>query len=119
MQVLIDGVEFSDCVAAGGLKWSRNDIDGPNAGRNKAGTMIRDRITTKMRCDWKARPLPDARHRSLMRAILPEYISITYNDPVYGRGSRVMYVSNATAEHLMTRGGEDWWHNTQFASIER
>ena len=43
MRILIDGTDITDFIAYQGLKVTRSDIDGPNAGRNLAGTMLRDR----------------------------------------------------------------------------
>ncbi len=120
MAFLIDGVDYTDTIAAGGLKWQRNDIDGPNAGRNKSGTMIRDRIATKMRTDWKCRPLPGPRNRQLLQALTPEFVTVTYDDPQDGAATRVMYANNLTSEFLMRRpDGTDWWQNTQFPLVER
>ena len=120
MAFLIDGVDFTDTIAAGGLKWQRNDIDGPNAGRNKRGNMIRDRIATKMRTDWQCRPLRADRNRQLLQALMPEFVSATYDDPQDGTVNRVMYANNITSEFLMRRrDGTEWWHNTQFPLIER
>ena len=120
MAYLINGVDFTDTVAVGGFKWKRNDVEGPNAGRNKAGNMIRDRIAIKMRYDVQSRPLRSDRNRQLLRALLPEFVTITMDDPQDGAVSRVMYCNNPTTEHLMKkRNGDDWWHNTNYPLIER
>ena len=120
MQILIDGNDVSDVIAFRGVKWSRNDIDGPNAGRNMAGTMIRDRVATKMRLDCKCRPLRSDRHSEVMNMLMPEFVSVTYDDPVQGVSSRVMYSNNITSEFCMRKNdGTEYWHNTQFPLIER
>ena len=43
----IDGVDFSKWVTAEGLKVTRADSDGPNAGRKLDAYMYRDRVATK------------------------------------------------------------------------
>ena len=37
MTFTIDGVNILPYIAHRGLKWSRQDVDGPDAGRNLAG----------------------------------------------------------------------------------
>ena len=46
MRVYIDGTDITNLIAYQGLKIGRHDVDGPNAGRNLAGTMIRRTQTT-------------------------------------------------------------------------
>lgn len=120
MQVSINGTDITDYIAYQGVKWSRNDIDGPNAGRNLAGTMIRDRVTTKIRMDITCRPLLKSEHNILLNLILPEYVTVTYDDPMYGRTSKIMYSNNNDSEHcILKSSGQEWWHNITFPLIER
>ena len=44
-------VPVEKLIGFGGVKCSRNDVDGPNAGRNMQGDMIRDRVAIKHRWD--------------------------------------------------------------------
>ena len=39
----INGTDITPYIANGGLQYTRNDLDGPNAGRALDGTMYRDR----------------------------------------------------------------------------
>jgi len=39
------------------IKWSENDLDGPNAGRTLDGKMHRDKVTSKRRADIKLMPV--------------------------------------------------------------
>ena len=47
----VDGVNIVPYVAYQGIKWQRNDIDGPNAGRMLDTNMRRNRLGTKIRLD--------------------------------------------------------------------
>ena len=83
MLVEIDGVDITHYIAFGGLKWSRNDIDAQNAGRALDGTMIRDRVATKIRLDITCRPLKAEELSQLLNLIQEflrhEDISVTLN----------------------------------------
>ena len=120
MQVVIDGNDITDLIAFQGVKWSRNDVDGPNVGRNLAGSMIRDRVATKIRLDITCRPLDGEEHMMLLNLILPEYVSVQYDDPMYGHVSKVMYSNNNSSNYCIRReSGKELWHDISFPLIER
>jgi len=119
MQIIIDGTDITSLIAYRGVKWSRNDIDGPNAGRNMAGTMIRDRVTTKMRLDVTCHPLTDEHHTMLMRLLMPEFVTVSYFDPVDGQVSKVMYANNNSSGYLMVKNGTEYWEEVTFPLVER
>lgn len=119
MRINIDGTDITDYIKLNGVKWSRNDVDGPNAGRNLSGTMIRDRIATKIRLDVSCRPLTDTEHRTLLNLLLPESVTVNYEDPMLGTISKVMYANNHNSEYLFgDEKGAEWWHNVSFPLIE-
>ena len=95
--VEIDGQDFTSCIAEDGFSWTRNDIDGPNAGRTISGLMIRDRVATKIRLDITCRPLLQSECSALLNAILPEYVTVRYIDPMYGEVTKTMYSNNNPA----------------------
>ena len=78
-------------IATGGVKWQRNDIDSPDTGRAMDGMMYRGRVATKIRLDITCRLLRADELRIVLNAILPEYVSVTYDDPMYGRVTKTMY----------------------------
>lgn len=47
MQVKIGTTDITSLIALGGLTYSRNDLDGPNAGRTLSGDMVRDKVASK------------------------------------------------------------------------
>ena len=120
MRLIIDGIDFTAFVAFSGIKWSRNDIDGPNAGRNLAGSMIRDRVATKVRLDITCVPMDKNAHYVLMDALSPEFVTVEYDDPLMGPVSKVMYANNHNSTYYMEReNGQEIWYNVSFPLIEK
>lgn len=112
-------IDITDFVAYQGLKWQRNDIDGPNAGRNMAGTMIRDRVATKIRLDITCRPLYLNELRTLLNLIQPVTISVRYDDPMMGMREATMYSNNNPAGYCQKYpNGLEYWHGITFPLIE-
>jgi len=104
MRIAINGVDITDYIKYQGVKWSRNDIDGVNAGRNLAGTMIRDRVSTKIRMDITCRPLTWREHQILMNLLMPEFVTVAYTDPLTGSTtSKVMYANNHDSTYTLAK----------------
>ena len=131
--ITIDGTDITNMIAHKGVKWSRNDIDGPNAGRTITGMMVRDRVATKIRLDITCRVMNEDEQNTLLNLILPEFVNVTYEDPQDGLVTRVMYANNNSAEFLLHKSyvipDELWymeaapdieyWHNISFPLVER
>ena len=118
--ITIDGEDITQAIASKGVKWSRNDIDGVNAGRTMSGLMIRDRVATKIRLDITCRPLTMLELRYLMDLIYPEFVQVTYDDPLLGTVTKTMYANNHSAQIYMKKGeNEELWYNVSFPLIER
>ena len=133
--ITIDGVDITPLIAFSGVKWTRNDVDGPNAGRALSGLMIRDRIATKIRLDITCRPMTIEELRPLLNLLLPEFVTVTYDDPMYGVVSKIMYANNNPAEFLMrkeynppdtwwfchseTPPPKEYWYNVTFPLVEQ
>ena len=117
----MNGVDFTQFVAKGGIKWQRNDIDAPNSGRTMDGMMHRGKVTTKIRLDITCRPLDADEAMLVLNTILPEYVSVDYYDPMHGdRGGVTMYSNNNPASFLLARDdGNDLWGGITFPLIER
>ena len=119
-QIRIDNVDITRFIAAGGVKWSRNDVDGPNAGRNINGDMIRDRVGTKIRLDITCRPLRHDEHSMLMQLLMPEFVQVRYDDPVYGVTTKTMYANNHNSTFFRKMpNGTEYWDGVSFPLIER
>ena len=119
MTFLIDGVDISPYVGFRGFKWTRNDIDGPDAGRTMDGRMHRLRVATKIRLDITCRPLKGSEARILLNAIQPEYVNVTYDDPMYGTVTKRMYSNNNPASYMLRKpNGTEWWDGITFPLVE-
>ena len=131
--IKIDGTDITNLVAHKGVKWSRNDIDGPSAGRTISGLMIRDRVATKIRLDITCRVMNSDELNMLLNLIMPEFVQVTYNDPQDGLVTRTMYANNNSAEFLLRKhystpeelwyfvpkSDEELWYNISFPLVER
>ena len=116
----VDGVDLMPYVAHKGMKWSRNDIDAPDAGRTMDGTMMRGRVAIKVTLSITCRPLTQAESEIVLNAILPEYVTVTYTDPMSGVVTKSMYSNNTPASYMMRKpDGTGWWSGITFPLIER
>lgn len=121
ISLTVNGVNMIPYLASkDGLKWSRNDVDGSNAGRTQDGTMYRDRVATKIRLDCSCRPLTAAELSTVLNTIQPVYVSVTYDDPLLGRRTAQFYSNNVPAAFLLEQpNGTAYWGGVSFPLIER
>ena len=120
--ITIDGVDITPYIAHQGVKWSRNDVDGPNAGRTISGLMVRDRVATKIRLDVTCRPLTGSELNTVLNAILPVFVQVTYEDPMYGLVTKTMYANNNPATFFKKKNETDnieYWIDVTFPLVER
>lgn len=117
MTFKIDGVDMLPYIVQNGLKWTRNDIDGDDAGRTMDGTMHRDRITSKVRLDVTCLPLSSEDAAVVLNAIMPEFVTVEYTDPMEGTVKKKMYANNIPATYIDTV--TDKWMGIAFPLIER
>lgn len=120
MTLTVDGVDLTPYIAFNGIKWSRNDVDGPNAGRTMDGTMQRDRVATKIRLDITFHALTDSQLSIVLNALEPEYITVTYTDPMFGERTMEAYSNNHPASVLIQSANGEWlWSDITAPIIER
>lgn len=120
MYVSINGTDITRLIVQDGVKWQRNDIDGPNAGRNlMSARMIRDRRATKIRLDIKCLPLSEDEARQLFELIEPEFVTVQYDDPMYGMTTKIMYSNNIPAQFNTIGDGTNNWKEIEFPLIEQ
>lgn len=120
MYLTIDNVNMIPYIAYGGIKWTRSDIDAPNTGRAMNGLMYRGRVATKIRLDITCRALKQSELQTVLNAILPEYVTVTYDDPMSGRVTKTMYSNNNPAVfQTRKRNGDEYWSGVTFPLIER
>ncbi len=124
MILTINGVNMKPYLANQGVSYTRNDIDGPNAGRALDGTMYRDRVTVKDKWTITCRPLTAEECAIVMQAIYPEYVTVTVTDPrTNSTRTFTAYSNNVPAQYLMRKkkNGKwiDYWTGVSFPLIER
>lgn len=120
MKLVINGIDFIPYIAPQGIKWQRSDVDASNSGRTMDAYMHRGRIATKIRLDITCRPLTATEAQKVLNAILPEYLSVDYYDPMFGYRTGVsMYSNNNPASFLISKEDDDWWSGITFPLIER
>ena len=120
MTFTIDGTDILPYIAYKGLKWSRNDVDGPDAGRTMDGEMQRMRVATKIRLDITCRPLTDTEASTVLTAIMPEYVTVVYSDPQTGTTeTKTMYSNNNPASFLLMKGNVGYWDGITFPLVEK
>ena len=115
-------LDLTPYLAYGGLKWKRTDVDGPGAGRLINGDLIRNRIAVKCRLDCVCRPLTTEEASKVLKAIKPEFVSVTYLDPELGerRYDVTMYSNNIPAQVAhVDESGNVWWTGITFPLIEK
>lgn len=117
-QGFVDVVPY---IAYGGLKWQREDIDGPGAGRDLTGYLRRSRIATKRRLDVTCRPLRSPELQIVLTLVMPEWVTVRYYDPQEGKVvERTMYSNNNPASfEILHPDGTEWWTGVTFPLIEK
>lgn len=119
MTFTIGGVDMLPYIAHGGLKWQRSDVEAPDAGRTLDGVLHRGRVATKIRLDVTCRPLRASEASAVLNAILPEFVTVSYTDPMSGSVTKTMYSNNNPASFLMLKNGVEWWEGISFPLIEQ
>jgi len=121
MTLSINGTDITPYIAYGGVKWQRADVDGPNAGRVLSGDMVRDRRAIKIRWDITCRPLTDAELSTMLTLIQPEFVWLTYSDPVTNSTASGQFYANNFPVQLahITRNGKQYWTGLTFPLIQR
>lgn len=117
----INGVSILPYIAYNGLKWQRSDVDGPNAGRTLDGTMIRDRRAIKIRWDITCKPLTSEELSTVLSLIEPEFVTVTYTNPVTNTtATKQFYSNNFPVQFLLsTETGQELWQGLTFPLIEK
>lgn len=121
MTLTINGVDVTPYAAFGGIKWQREDVDGPNTGRMLDGTLIRDRVATKYRLDVTCRALTLAEASIVLNLIYPVWVTVVYTDPMAGADvTKTMYSNNIPATFAIKQpDGTELWSGIAFPLIER
>ena len=117
---VVNGVSLLPYLAEDGLKWTRFDVEAPDTGRTLDGVMHRGRVASKVRLDVTCRPLTSDQAQIVLRAILPEFVTVRYIDPQDGAVTKTMYSNNIpTICATVHPDGSAIWKGLTFPLIER
>ena len=123
MLLFFDDENFTGYLLAdGGFKVERNDVDGPNAGRETLDAyMWRDYIATKAKISAKCRVLTDSELKKIMSYLSQTYINVSYFDYYLGLRKNVQMTCTQTSCEYMFRksDGTMLWKNFSFNLVER
>ena len=107
--------------AHNGAIFSVQDIDSAETGRNQDGTLMRERVATKVKWQLTFPPLSRAMLASLLNSdIKNPTFSFTYPNPYSATGTitKTCYVGDRTAPMYSMASGMPMWENVSFNVIE-
>lgn len=121
MKLEVNGVDLVPYIVEDGYKVTRADGDSSDAGRTMDYTMHRARIATKFRLDVELKPLLTADAEKVLKALMPEYVDVTYTNPWLGGTQVTIMYSNNNVATIDTSFGDkrDRWQIDAIALIER
>lgn len=118
MEVLvINGHDYSKYVERKGYSWSRNDLDSPNSGRVKNGTMRRTKVAEKRSLKYNLVSIPQPELAQLDTDIRENTYQMTYED-LHGVKTGTFYSSSLSATLAQVSGGKKIWEGALFTATE-
>lgn len=115
----IDGKDFTKMIPESSISWSRNDLDSSKTGRTMNGTMYRRRIAIKRKLGIKCKRMTTEELADLNKALMPQFIKVTYLDPIEGETTKTFYGSSIESTTLYQMDGVTYWEDTSFSLVER
>ena len=110
----INSVDYTDCVAQGGLGWARDDLHKDGSGRSLDGLMHVHRIAQKRVLKIQCRRLTDARAQQLVQFFLINVIGLgiryvlflTIDQPIINLAEKIVpadfFISPSVLGHNIT-----------------
>ena len=102
--------DITPWIAWQGLTFSRNDVDGPNAGRDMTGYMHRGRVASKEKMNIQTVQLTRAQSSKLQTLLFPETIQVRVTPYPRTNEQQVLYMysNNVKTTYVIHReNGED------------
>lgn len=102
--------DITPWIAWQGLTFSRNDVDGPNAGRDMTGYMHRGRVASKEKMNIQTVQLTRAQSSKLQTLLFPETIQVRVTPYPRTNAQHVLYMysNNVKTTYVIHReNGED------------
>ena len=112
-------VDISHLIAYQGWTEKRNDIDGPNAGRNQQGMMIRDRVAIKARYDVECVPMTGADIDMMNDLLYPTQFYMRFKKETDASWTqKLVYSNNYSWKYYQKINGIDYYFEFGFPFIE-
>jgi len=112
-------VDISHLIAYQGWTEKRNDIDGPNAGRNQSGNMIRDRVAIKARYDVNCVPMTATDVDMLNTLLYPTQFYMRFKrETDITWTQKLVYSNNYSWKYYQKINGIDYYFEFGFPFIE-
>lgn len=102
--------DITPYIAFGGLTFSRNDVDAPNAGRDMSGLMHRGRVASKEKINVQTIVMNREKSSWLQSLLFPETIMVRVTPYPRTNGAYIMnmYSNNVKTTYVIHReNGED------------
>lgn len=115
----VDGVDFTDCVAASKLKWQKNDIDSDQSGRATDALMQRSVKGKKRKLGVTCVRMSYEHANALATALDKTFVDITYLDLILGVTTKTFYGTSIDSTTVATINGKTFFDDTQFDLVER
>ena len=114
-------VDILWAVSYQGADSSRNDVDGPNAGRViQDALMTRDRLATKYKWQFTTKPITAAQAASIEALLMPEFFRVRTD--WYTPGTNTVYnvySNNVTKAYVINKGNGRELVKLSFPIVER
>lgn len=113
-------VPIEKLIGFGGVKYTRNDIDGPNAGRAMNGLMIRDRVATKGKWDVSLTgQIKSTDAQVVLSLVQPESFNIKTDLPTGTMTVYKVYTNNIPVQFSMLRpDGTEYYSGVSIPFVE-
>lgn len=107
-------------IAWQGLSFSRNDVDGPNSGRDMSGTFRRDRVAVKEKINIQTIQLTSAQIAKLQTLLYPAVINVRVTPYTTTNSAAVfaMYSNNVKSSYVIHRANGEDLQSVSFPLIE-
>ena len=117
-------VDITWAIAYEGMEGTRNDVDGPNAGRVISDAlMTRDRLATKYKWTFTTKPIHLSQASQIEALLMPEFFRVRTD--YYTPGTNTVYTvysNNVAKTYVINRlvsGSEDPLVKLSFPIVER
>ena len=120
MTITVNGLDITPYIKYGGVTFSRNDVEAPDAGRTLDGIMHRGRVAIKERMDITTIQLNRSQLAAIHSALEPETFSVTVNPYPMTNASKTMtmYSNSVKTTYIIHRANGEEYQELSFPLVE-